>query len=284
MGKAPIQREHSKNVQSSFGFIDTLKNFNAPTLRQKGFKMVNMDTAAKRGNGGYKMQNTKIIKKERKPKEIRELTRKEEIIHAITHGIPALLSILGLILLILKAIESGAVAVVGASIYGASLIILYSASCLYHSSCIKYRSLEEGALRRVCQKIDHSMIFILILGTYTPAYLTSLGGWVGWTIFGIVAFCSVLGMTLNFISVKKFEKFALALNLISGWMIVIAAIPFYNAIGQVGFNYLVAGGLFYTIGVIFYKLQNIPYMHVIWHIFVIAGSLMHYVMVYNFIY
>lgn len=241
--------------------------------------MTNIDTTKLKSNGGFEL--SKFMKKVKKQ---RELTRDEEIMHALTHGVGALFCVAGLVLLILKAAALNAIAVVGASIYGASLVILYSASALYHTSCIKYRSLEEGALRRVCQKIDHSMIFLLILGTYTPACLTSLGGWMGWTVFGIVAFCSALGMTLNFISVKKFEKIALALNLISGWMIVIVAIPYYNAIGPVGFNYLVAGGLFYTVGVVFYKLQSIPYMHVIWHLFVIAGSAMHFIMIYNFCY
>ena len=217
-------------------------------------------------------------------KEVRELTRKEEIIHAITHGIGAILGIVALVFLVLKAADQGALAVAGAAVFGASLVILYSASCLYHTSCIKFRSLEESAMRRVCQKIDHSMIFILIVGTYVPACWTALGGWIGWTVFAVVGTCSVVGMVLNWISVSRFEKIVLTLNVRSGWRIVLAGVPFYNVIGPVGFNYLVAGGLFYTVGIVFYRLQNVPYFHVVWHFFVIAGSVMHYIMVYSFIY
>ena len=234
--------------------------------------MVNMSIASKRKN------NFKVHR------PYRELTRREEVIHAVTHGLGALVSILALVLLVIRASGQGALAVAGAAVFGSSLIILYSASCLYHSSCIKYRTLEAGALRRVCQKIDHSMIFILIVGTYVPACWTALGGWIGWTVFGIVGTCSVVGFVLNWISVKRFEKIVLTLNIISGWTIVVAGVPYFNAIGEIGFNYLVAGGLFYTIGIIFYKMQRIPYMHVIWHLFVIAGSLMHYIMIYNFVY
>lgn len=237
--------------------------------------MVNMSVVSK---------NKHAFKVHKAEKVQRELTRKEEVIHAITHGMGVLVSILGLIFLVMKASGQGALAVAGAAVFGASLIILYSASCLYHSSCIKYRSLEESAMRRVCQKIDHSMIFVLILGTYVPACWTSLGGWIGWTVFGIVGSCSVLGMVLNWISVKRFEKIALVLNIISGWTIVVAGVPYYNAIGPIGFNYLVAGGLFYTIGIIFYKMQRVPYMHVVWHMFVLAGSVMHYIMVYSYVY
>ena len=240
------------------------------------------------------MVNTQFLEKKRfafgeknvkkAKKEVRALSRTEEIIHAVTHGAGAVLGIIGLVFLIIKAMGQGALAVAGASFFGAALVILYSASTLYHTVCINNRSLSESALRRVCQKIDHSMIFVLILGTYVPACWTSLNGWIGWTVFSIVATCSVVGMVLNWISIQKFEKIVLTLNVISGWTIVVAGVPYFHAIGEIGFNYLVAGGLFYTVGIIFYKMQNIRYFHVVWHVLVLLGSAMHYVMVYNFVY
>ena len=214
----------------------------------------------------------------------REFTKKEEIIHAAMHGAAALLGIVGLVFLIMRASSMGALALGGAIIFGMSLVILYSASFFYHATCVKYSARDGALLRKIAQKCDHSLIFLLILGTYVPACWTALGGYMGWTVFGVVATCSILGMALNVINVGKFAKVSLVLNLISGWTIVVASLPYFNAIGPIGFNFLVAGGLFYTVGVVFYKLKRIPYMHVIWHAFVILGTVMHYIMVYNYVY
>lgn len=209
-------------------------------------------------------------------------SRAEEIANTATHGAAASLGCIGLFFLILKAHYHGALAVAGAIFFGASLILLYLASTLYHATCI---SRPEGdRLRSVMQKCDHVMIFLLILGTYVPACWTALGGWCGWTVFSVVGTCSLLGMALSWISVERFEKICLILNIISGWTIVIASIPYYNAIGPIGFNFLVAGGLFYTFGIIFYKMDKVPFMHVVWHLFVMLGSVMHFVMIYNFVY
>lgn len=234
-----------------------------------------------------KIESSCFERKERKTKmkkcnTVRELTFFEEVIHAVTHGIGALLSVLGLVLLMIKASGIGARAVVGTAIFGASMIILFTASCLYHTASAIYPPDSGSRVRATFQKCDHSMIFLLILGTYSPACVTTLGGFVGWSVFGVVAACCVTGIVLNWISVAKFEKISLFLQLLSGWSIVVAFVPFYNAIGPVGCNFLVAGGLFYTVGVVFYKLQNIKYFHVVWHIFVLLGALMHYVMIYSY--
>ncbi len=210
----------------------------------------------------------------------RDYSKFEEVAHAAIHGLGALLGVLGLVFLILKTARLSAIDVVSASIFGAALIILYSASCAYHTTCAIYGDHCECRLRDFCMKCDHSMIFVLILGTYTPACLSGMGGAVGWIIFGIVAACSLVGIALNVIDVERFKRISMVLYLVAGWTIAIASVPFYKAVGLGGFTFLLLGGLLYTIGVIFYKLRQIRYMHIVWHLFVLGGSVMHYFMIY----
>ena len=217
-----------------------------------------------------------------KKKEVpdREFSVFEEIAHSVTHGGGALLGIVGLVLLIIRASQSGAAATVAASIFGASLIILYSASCAYHSSCAIYGSVKPSRVRDICMKCDHSLIYLLILGTYAPACISAMGGFVGYTVFGVVLACCLVGIVLNVIDVERFKNISLALYVIAGWTIAVAIKPFYNAIGTQGTVLLVLGGISYTIGILFYKAKNTKYMHIIWHFFVLLGSIFHYLMVY----
>lgn len=231
-------------------------------------------------NRNYVTQPVLKASKRKKAKQQRDFTRSEEIIHALTHGAAALLGIPGLILMMLQAIGQGVLATSAAAIYGASLIILYSASCAYHASCARFGEHTISPVRDFFMKCDHSMIFILILGTYTPACLAAMGGTIGWTVFGIVAACCTLGIILNIIDVKRFHKISLILYIVTGWTIVIACVPLLHAIGPIGFALIVGGGILYTVGVIFYRMEHIPYMHIIWHLFVIGGSLMHYLAIY----
>ena len=217
-------------------------------------------------------------------KTVRKYSKLEEVIHSLTHGFGAALGIVGLILLIMKTAEQGTVNLVGSILFGASLIILYSASCIYHGTCAYFGAESMKKVHAITEKIDHCAIFILITGTYIPACWTALGGWVGWTVFGIVAACGVVGIILNCISVDKFSKISLALYIISGWMIALASVPYARAIGAGGFAFLLAGGVSYTVGIIFYKMKSIPYMHVLWHVFVLLGRIMHYIMVYFYCY
>ena len=210
----------------------------------------------------------------------REFTRAEEVAHSVTHGAGAILGILGLILLIIKAIPSGVAAIVGASVFGAALIILYSASCAYHTSCAVFGSIKPSRVRDITMKCDHSLIYILILGTYTPACISAMGGAIGYTVFGVVFACCALGMTLNVINVERFMKVSLALYVIAGWTIAIAVKPYYDAIGMDGIILLVFGGIAYTVGIFFYKAKSVKYMHIIWHFFVLLGSVLHFLMVY----
>lgn len=222
--------------------------------------------------------------KMKKELKARDFSRFEEVMHALTHGIGSLLGILGFILLILKASDYKTADVISAAVFGASLVILYSASCAYHASCARYGEHTLSRVRNFFMKCDHCMIFILIVGTYTPACISAMGGWVGWTVFGTVATLCTLGIILNAIDVERFSKISLVLYILTGWTIAVASVPYFNAVGALGFAFLIAGGILYTIGVVFYKLKHIPYMHVIWHLFVLGGSIMHYIMVYFFCY
>lgn len=206
----------------------------------------------------------------------------EEVLHSLTHALGALLAVLGLVLLILRAAPLPPSATVGAIIFGVALILLYSASALYHGACARYGDDTVCPLRDFFMKCDHCMIYVLIAGTYAPACLYAMGGWVGWTVFGIVAACSTLGLVLNMIDVDRFGRVSLVLYLLTGWTIAAASVPYYRAVGPWGFGLLLLGGVLYTVGVFFYKRQRTPYMHVIWHLFVLGGSIAHFFMVYSF--
>lgn len=205
-----------------------------------------------------------------KVKTIRIQSLGEEIANAVSHGVGSLLSIAACVIVIVKAaFHSTAIGVVSSCIYGASLILLYTFSSLYHS-------LTNVKAKSVFRIFDHCSIFLLILGTYTPICLWMLKGALGWTLFGVNAFCTVLGIVLNSINLKKFQKLSMILYILMGWSVimsikqVIAIVPFS------GMMFLLAGGLLYTFGIIFYKMKNVKYMHFIWHLFVLGGSIVHY--------
>ena len=216
-----------------------------------------------------------------KPHE-REYLKREEHLHTLTHAAGAVLAVLGLILLLIKAVPLGTAATVGAAAFGGALILLYSASALYHGACARVGDYAVSPVRDFFMKCDHCMIYALIAGTYAPACLYAMRGWVGATVFAVVASCSVLGLVLNMIDVDRFARLSLVLYLITGWTIAAASIPYYRAIGPWGFGLLIVGGILYTVGVIFYKRQTVPYMHVIWHLFVLGGSIAHFFMVYSY--
>lgn len=222
------------------------------------------------------------ISTESKKCEVREFTKREEGLHALTHAIGAVLSIFALVLLILKAQTADGVTLFSVTVYGVSLVILYSASFAYHTSLSIVGEAKPCRIRDFFMKCDHSMIFFLILGTYTPACLISLRGAVGFFVFASVAIACILGIILNFISVERFYKLSQLLYLLTGWSIVAFIYPFYEVIGAGGISALVLGGVLYTVGVIFYNLRNIRNMHIVWHIFVLGGSFMHFITVYFF--
>ena len=206
----------------------------------------------------------------------RDLTKKtsystgEEIANAITHGIGACLAIAALVVLIVFAALKGNVwHVVSFSVFGATLILLYFASTLYHSFT------HRGA-KHLFRKFDHISIYLLIAGTYTPFCLTALRGWIGWTVLGVVWSCAILGTVVKAISVGKKEFLSTLLYVAMGWIIIIAIKPLYNAMSFTGFALLISGGISYTGGTLFFIRDKMKYNHSIWHLFVLAGSVLHF--------
>ena len=207
-------------------------------------------------------------------KEYRQLTNFEEIINSITHGIGALLSIIALIVLIIVAERQGDIwHLVSFSIYGGSLILLYLSSTLYHS-------FSNPKIKNLFARFDHISIFLLIAGTYTPILLTSIRGVWGWTLFIIIWSLALIGAIIRSIYVYRFRKLMVGLYLLMGWMAVLAAKPIYLSLSAESILFLVLGGLAYSVGVIFYLWRSLPYSHGIWHLFVLAGSILHFFAIY----
>ena len=200
----------------------------------------------------------------------REYSVVEEVFHAITHGIGALLSIAGLVILIIfAALKGNAWHVVSCSIYGGTLVILYLNSTMYHA-------LAKTRAGNVFQILDHSSIYLLIAGTYTPFTLVTIRGGLGWTMFGIIWGLAVLGVIFKVFTAGRFKLFATIIYLIMGWFIVIAIGRIFKALPTGGLILLMTGGIFYSLGTVFYMLKKVPYFHFIWHIFVLGGSISHF--------
>jgi hemolysin III len=194
----------------------------------------------------------------------------EETINAWTHGLGALLSLGGLVVLVILASRYGdAWRIVSCSIYGATLVLLFSSSTLYHS-CRSERA------KHICRIIDHASIYLLIAGTYTPFVLVSLrGGW-GWSLFGVVWGLALAGIVFQVFFVSRFRVLQTLIYLAMGWLAVIAIKPLMTRVPLPGLIWLLAGGLSYTVGALFYLWKKLPYHHGIWHIFVLAGGVCHY--------
>jgi hemolysin III len=194
----------------------------------------------------------------------------EETANRLTHGLGVVLSVAGLVLMVFYSSRHGdAWQVVSTAIFGATLVLLYSASTLYHSF--------SGERRKVLlQKFDHAAIFLLIAGTYTPFVLVTLRGPWGWSLFGIVWALAVAGVTLKFWYAGRFRLASTLLYLGMGWLVMVALKPLMAALPAGGLHLLVAGGLCYTGGAVFYLWRRMPYSHAIWHLFVLGGSAAHF--------
>jgi hemolysin III len=195
---------------------------------------------------------------------------KGEKINSITHLVGAALALPAVIVLIVMAFSIGdTVKIVSISIYGFTLFILYLFSTLYHSF--------RGTAKTVFQRFDHIGIFLLIAGTYTPFTLITLHGLWGWSIFGFVWGLAVFGITMVAIFGERVSWLRLILYVVMGWCIVVAMKPLTDSMNSSGLAWLMAGGLFYTVGIIFYAWKGLPRGHEIWHFFVLAGSLCHFI-------
>ena len=194
----------------------------------------------------------------------------EEIANSVTHGIGAGLSVAGLTLLVaLAAIYGDVWRVVSFSIYGSSLVLLYLASTLYHS-------IQHPKVKRILRIFDHSAIYLLIAGTYTPFTLVSMRGPWGWTLFGVVWGLALLGIAFKTVFIGRYEKWATAAYVLMGWLVVIAFKEMLVTVPPGGIVWLVIGGVVYTLGVLFYAWEKLPYNHAIWHLFVLGGSICHF--------
>lgn len=200
----------------------------------------------------------------------RKYTLGEEIFSSVSHGVGACLSIAGtVVLLVFSVIYGNALAVVSSSIYGASLIILYTMSTLYHS-------FTNEKVKHFFQIMDHNTIFLLIAGTYTPITLYILGGVTGWILFSVVWVASIIGITLNSINMEKAKIPSLVCYIATGWVIIFAIKPLIAKVPLLSALFLVLGGVIYTVGIVFYVIKKVKYFHPIWHIFTVLGSAFHY--------
>ena len=199
----------------------------------------------------------------------------EEVAHALTHGVGLVASVGGLVTLVAAAwLRGDAWHIVGGSIFGTTLVLLYATSTLYHG-------IRSPRVKRLFQRLDHAAIFLLIAGTYTPFTLVSLrGGW-GWTLLAIVWGLAILGILLEVAAHTR--RVSVPLHLAMGWLGVIAAAPLVRSVPADGLLLLALGGVAYTLGVVFYAWRRLPYHHAVWHLFVMAGSACHFSCVLGYV-
>jgi hemolysin III len=204
-------------------------------------------------------------------------SRREEAANSLTHGLGLLLATAGLAVLAVSASRVGtARTIAGCVVFGAALVLLYGTSTLYHA-------VEQPRAKGVLRALDHSAIFILIAGTYTPFTLVSLRGPWGWSLFAVVWGLAVAGIALRLALRRRPTGLFVALYLGMGWCVVVAAKPLVAAVPPGGIALLAAGGLAYSGGVVFYLWRRLPYHHAVWHAFVLAGSAFHYAAVLRYI-
>jgi hemolysin III len=200
----------------------------------------------------------------------RAQTLGEEIANSVSHGVALLAAVVAVPFLIVAAADLGAANIVGASVFAVTMIMLYLASTLYHA-------LPAGRAKRVFLKLDHGAIYVFIAGSYTPFALGALGGPWGWTLFGVVWSLAALGVALKAFDRLSHPWWSTGLYLVMGWLVLIAAVPLVERVPLPGVALLVAGGLAYTAGVVFFMLDSrVRYAHAVWHGFVVAGTGFHY--------
>jgi hemolysin III len=204
-------------------------------------------------------------------------TEREELANSLTHGVGAVLSVAGLVLMVVSAGRYGdAWHVVSTAIFGTTLVLLYTASTLYHS-------LRGEQLKVRLQKFDHAAIFLLIAGSYTPFVLVTLRGPWGWSLFGVVWGLAVAGVTVKFWLAGRFKLVSTLIYVAMGWLVMVAIKPLVAALPAGGMKLLLAGGLCYTGGAVFYLWKRLPYHHAIWHLWVLAGSACHWAAVFVYV-
>lgn len=225
-----------------------------------------------------------MVKYERIPfrdRKMPDYTNGEEIFNMVSHIVGGAFGVVALVLTVVFSALRGSVwSVVSSSIYGGSMILLYTVSGVYHG-------LPAGMGKRVMQVIDHCTIFLLIAGTYTPVVLSAIRSYSavwGWTLFGVVWGCALLGMTFTAIDMKRYERLAMMLYLGIGWCIVTAVKPAMASIPMAGLGWILAGGIAYTVGAVLYGLgSRHRYMHSVFHVFVVAGSVLQFIGIFFYV-
>lgn len=207
---------------------------------------------------------------------MRQQTVFEEKLNAITHAIGAVFGIVALILLIVFETKKSVFSLFSVIVYGISIIILFTASTMYHS-------FTDEKKKHYFRIVDHISIYLLIAGTYTPVLLITLEQSKGWLLFYIVWAIAGFGVILKLFFTGKFETFSTLLYLVMGWLIVFDFSTLSSLMASNGLVLLIAGGLAYTVGIVFYAIEKIPYNHVIWHLFVLAGAILHFFMILFFV-
>lgn len=204
-------------------------------------------------------------------KQLRSYSPKEELCHVLAHGLGIALSIAALVILVcLSSVYGNVWSVVSCSIFGVTLILLYTSSTLYHL-------VPPSSLKQKLKKMDHISIYFLIAGTYTPFLLVLMRGALGWTLFGIVWGLAIFGTILKIMSSGSGTKiWSIGLYLAMGWLILVASNQLVDVVPSRAVTFLILGGLFYTLGIFFYIWKSRAYTHAIWHLFVLAGSIMHF--------
>lgn len=201
----------------------------------------------------------------------RPQTLQEEFANAVTHGIGILFSVVAISLLVTFSVLHGtAIHIVSSSIFGGSILLLYTFSTLYHA-------IPSPAIKPLLRVFDHISIYFLIAGTYTPFLLIALGGWLGWLYFGIIWGLTLVGVLFKTFYMHRFPKLSLTLYLGMGWLAVFLIPPLLNSLSVTELMLLAGGGAAYTLGTLFYTNKKIPFAHSIWHIFVLTGTVLHFI-------
>jgi hemolysin III len=194
----------------------------------------------------------------------------EEIANAVSHGVGLLLAVVFALVLVVAAVQRGGVAqIVGASIFGATMVLVYLTSTLYHA-------LPMNRAKRVFRTLDHGAIFLLIAGTYTPFTLGPLRGTLGWTLLGLVWVLALAGVVFKAVGGVRYPKLSTCLYIAIGWLVIVVIEPLRLSVSAPGFLWLLAGGIAYTAGVAFFAPKRLRYSHFVWHLFVLAGTACHF--------
>lgn len=202
----------------------------------------------------------------------------EELINSISHGLGALFSIVGLVLLIIKASHQGAIEVTTVTIFGTTMVLLYTISCIYHALSSKIRG------KKVLRVLDHCNVYLLVFGTVIPIALVGISKNPGWLFFSIVAFVTILGIITSIIDIDRFQVFEVICHLVNGWSVLFFSKYLIENIGYMGLAFIILGGVMYSLGAILYGIgSKIKYMHSIFHFFCLAGTIFHYIAIYFYV-